>query len=77
MRRLLLSGTWAQYIGLNQRIEILPRGHPAKAPYHIFQQAGDKVRGGVIIGLGARLQVFQNASICDITAQDDFDLSRL
>ena len=28
------------------------------------------MRGGVIIGLGARLQVFQNASICDITAQD-------
>ena len=61
---------------LNQRFEILPNGHPAKAPYHIFQQAGDKVRGGVIIGLGARLQVFQNASICDITAQDEFDLSR-
>ena len=61
---------------LNQRFEMLPNGHPAKAPYHIFQQAGDKVRGGVIIGLGARLQVFQNASICDITAQDEFDLSR-
>ena len=61
---------------LKQRFEMLPNGHPAKAPYHIFQQAGDKVRGGVIIGLGARLQVFQNASICDITAQDEFDLSR-
>lgn len=61
---------------LDNRFDILPNGHPAKAPYNIFKQAGDKVRGGVIVGLGARLQVFQNESICKITAQDEFDLSR-
>lgn len=61
---------------LDNRFDILPNGHPAKAPYNIFKQAGDKVRGGVIVGLGARLQVFQNESICRITAQDEFDLSR-
>lgn len=61
---------------LDNRFEILPNTHPAKAPYNIFKQAGDKVRGGVIVGLGARLQVFQNESICNITAQDEFDLSR-
>lgn len=61
---------------LDRRFELLPKGHPAKAPYNIFKQAGEKVRGGVIVGLGARLQVFQNEVICDITAQDEFDLSR-
>lgn len=61
---------------LDNRFDILPNGHPAKAPYNIFKQAGDKVRGGVIVGLGARLQVFQNESICKITAQDEFGLSR-
>lgn len=60
---------------LDDRFDILPKGHPAKAPYNIFKQAGDKVRGGVIIGLGARLQVFQNQLICDITAQNEFDFS--
>ena len=53
---------------------MLPKGHPAKAPYNIFKQAGDKVRGGVIVGLGARLQVFQNELICQITNRNDIDL---
>ena len=61
---------------LDDRFDILPKGHPAKAPYNIFKRAGDKVKGGVIVGLGGRLQVFQNEMICRMTAQDDFDLSR-
>lgn len=49
--------------------------HPAKAPYSIFQQSSDTVRGGVIIGLGSRLQVFQNREIREITAHDEIDLT--
>lgn len=45
---------------LNSLFNMLPSSHPAKAPYAIFQQASDTVRSGVIIGLGSRLQVFQN-----------------
>lgn len=45
---------------LNSLFNVLPSSHPAKAPYAIFQQASDTVRSGVIIGLGSRLQVFQN-----------------
>ena len=59
---------------LDTRFGMLPKGHPAKAPYNIFKQAGDKVRGGVIGGLGARLQVFQNELICQITNRNDIDL---
>lgn len=55
----------------------LPFNHPAKAPYNIYKQAGENVRGGVIIGLGSRLQVMQNQQICDITAQNDMPLEQL
>ena len=44
---------------LDSLFEVLPARHPAKAPYSLFKQASDSVRGGVVIGLGSRLQVFQ------------------
>ena len=44
---------------LKALFDVLPLTHPAKAPYNIFKQASEGVRGGVIIGLGSRLQVFQ------------------
>lgn len=59
---------------LDARFDVLPNGHPAKAPYNIFKQAGEKVRGGVIVGLGARLQVYQNELIRQITGGNDIDL---
>ena len=59
---------------LNKMFAMLPPGHPAKAPYNIFRQAADSVRGGIIIGLGSRLQVFQNKLICDITSHREIDL---
>ena len=59
---------------LNSLFNMLPSSHPAKAPYAIFQQASDTVRSGVIIGLGSRLQVFQNRSICNMTAFDEIDM---
>ncbi|MBQ2924369.1 MAG: type IV secretory system conjugative DNA transfer family protein, partial [Anaerotignum sp.] len=59
---------------MDARFDALPNSHPAKAPYNIFRQAGEKVRGGVIGGLGARLQVYQNQLICDMTGQNDIDI---
>lgn len=59
---------------LTKMIGALPPGHPAKAPYNIFGQAADSVRGGVIIGLGSRLQVFQSELIRKITSFDEIDL---
>lgn len=59
---------------LNGLFDMLPTSHPAKAPYNIFKQASDSVRGGIIIGLGSRLQVFQNKLIRMITSHDEIDL---
>lgn len=60
---------------LNSLFDTLPIGHPAKAPFSIFKQAAESVRGGIIIGLGSRLQVFQNSLIRTITAYNDIDLT--
>ncbi len=60
---------------LNKLFSVLPISHPAKAPYSIFKQAGESVRGGIIIGLGSRLQVFQNRLIRTITSYDEIDLT--
>lgn len=59
---------------LNAMFDRLPIGHPARAPYSIYKQAGDSVRGNVIIGLGARLQVFQSEIIRRITTYNEIDL---
>ena len=59
---------------LNSMFEVLPKTHPAKAPYSLFKQASDTVRSGVIIGLGSRLQIFQSELIKKITATDEIDL---
>ena len=59
---------------LNDLFEMITSTHPAKAPYAIFKQASETVRSGVIIGLGSRLQVFQNQQIRNITAYDEIDL---
>ena len=59
---------------LKALFDVLPLTHPAKAPYNIFKQASEGVRGGVIIGLGSRLQVFQNRDIRSITAYNEIDL---
>ena len=66
--------TMSNEAGLNKLFGMLPMSHPAKAPYNIFRQAADSVRGGIITGLGSRLQVFQNRIICDTTGYDDINL---
>jgi type IV secretion system protein VirD4 len=52
----------------------LPYDHPAKMPYNIYAQANDTVRTGVVIGLGTRLQVFQNQLVGELTSTSDIDL---
>lgn len=61
---------------LNSLFDMLPITHPAKAPYNIFKQAFDTVRSGVIIGLGTRLQVFQNKLIRQITSYNEISLTQ-
>ncbi len=59
---------------VDMTFEKLPSTHPAKAPYNIYKQASDNVRTGVIIGLGTRLQVFQNQTITAMTETNDIDI---
>jgi type IV secretion system protein VirD4 len=54
----------------------LPANHPAKMPYNIYAQANDTVRTGVVIGLGTRLQVFQNSLVQQLTATSDINLTQ-
>ena len=70
----LLTNTSEQE--LNSLFDMLPISHPAKAPYSIFRQASDTVRSGVIVGLGSRLQVFQNKLIRQITSYNEINLTR-
>lgn len=59
---------------LDAMFSMLDYKHPAYAPYNIFKQASENVRSGIIIGLGARLQVFQNEMIRNITAYNEINL---
>jgi type IV secretion system protein VirD4 len=59
---------------LNNLFDMLAPVHPAKAPYSIFKQASETVRSSIMIGLGSRLQVFQNKLIRLITSRDEIDL---
>lgn len=56
--------------------DTLPAGHPAKMPYNIYAQANETVRTGVVIGLGTRLQVFQNRLVQKLTEVSDIDLTQ-
>lgn len=59
---------------LTSMFNSLPESNPAKLPYKIYAQADDKVRQGILIGFGTRLQVFQNEAIKKITSTEDIVL---
>jgi len=52
----------------------LPPTHPSRLPYNLFLETSGTVRSGVIIGLGTRLEVFQNRLVRELTADNDIDL---
>jgi type IV secretion system protein VirD4 len=52
----------------------LSQSHPAKMPYNIYVETSPQVRSGVIIGLGTRLQVFQNRLVKSLTDFTDINL---
>jgi type IV secretion system protein VirD4 len=70
--RLLSDESFAELEG---RFNMLPKNHPAKAPYGIFKLAHRQIWGNIAIGLGNRLSVFQNKTIDEITAHNDIDLA--
>ena len=69
--QMLTQNTERQLTALFER---LPLGHPARAPYNLFAQSSDTVRSGIILGLGTRLQVMQDALVQSISSRSDIDL---
>ncbi len=69
--RILASGD-SKY--LDMLFSPLSPEHPAKMPYNIYVETSPQVRSGVIIGLGTRLQVFQNTLVKALTDFTDIDL---
>lgn len=55
----------------------LPREAPARRFYRTFLRADEKVRAGVVAGLGSRLQLWNVPEIAAVTATSDFDLGDL
>ena len=45
-----------------------------KSAYNIFKNASDNIKGGVVIGLGSRLQVFQSKVVERMTSSREIDL---
>jgi type IV secretion system protein VirD4 len=56
---------------LDAIFKVLPYDHPAKMPFNIYAETSPQVRSGVIIGLGTRLQVFQNSLVRNLTETSD------
>lgn len=61
---------------LDNLFNVLPSSHPAKGPYNIYMQADDRVKQGVITGLGVRLQIFGNRLVQKLTETSDIDLEK-
>lgn len=59
---------------LDSKFQKLPLDHPARGPYGIFKQAASNLWGNVFIGLGSRMNVFQNKLVDKITKYHDIDL---
>ena len=59
---------------LDMKFQKLPLDHPARAPYGIFKQAASNLWGNIFIGLGSRLNVFQNKLVDTITKYHDIDM---
>lgn len=69
----ILSTTSVQE--LDARFRALPPEHPALPPYGIFRQAHKQIWGNIVIGLGNRLNVFQNKLVDCITKHNEIDLT--
>lgn len=59
---------------LDAMFKTLSITHPAKGAYNVYSQSGENVKGGVVIGLGSRLQLFQSQLVCEVTNHKEIDL---
>lgn len=62
---------------LDQLFFALPEDSEALEMYHIFKNAKDKTRAGILIGFGVRLKLWVSNNIAELTSKSDFDLNIL
>ena len=62
-------------LALDSRFTVLPKTHPAYGPYMISKMAGENMWGNIVIGLGTRLQTFQQEQVRRITDSTEIDLA--
>jgi len=55
----------------------LPDGSHARQKWNLFNMASDNLKGNVMIGLAARLQVLEHDEIAELMAYPDMDFTRL
>ena len=60
-------------LALDSRFTVLPKTHPAYGPYMIPKMAGENMWGNIVIGLGTRLQTFQQEQVRRITDSTEID----
>lgn len=60
---------------IDEEFRRLPAGHPAKGPYGLFLNAKENLRGNIVIGLGNRLNVFQDKLVDALTTDSSIDLT--
>lgn len=58
-----------------EKIDALPPGHPARAPFDLIRETPIQNRANIVMGLGNRLGVFQNKLVDCITKYNDIDLT--
>lgn len=74
MASVLELGTAPHAVDLDLIFEDLPDSDPARRFYRTFLRADEKVRSGIIAGLGARLQFWFGDELAALTAGNDINL---
>lgn len=59
---------------ITKLFENLPDSKAAKMAYNLYSQVNEKVKSGVVMGLGTRLQLFQNKQVREMTLYSEIDL---
>lgn len=59
---------------LDKMFSHISNDRASKMAYNLYSQAPDNVRGGIVIGLGTRLQIFQERLVRKMTEVSDIDL---
>ncbi len=67
-------------VELDQLFDAMPMNEEtqaAKMAYNVFRNASDNIKGGVLIDLGSRLQIFQSAIVRKITEYSEINFRSL